>query len=90
MGFTLRPVKGAGFIDRQELLDELISELTDIKSSTGYALYGKRRIGKTSILKEIQRRLDEEDEIVAVYFSVWDLIELNYIFKSSTTNKRQW
>jgi AAA+ ATPase superfamily predicted ATPase len=79
MGFTLRPVKGAGFIDRQELLDELISELTDIKSSTGYALYGKRRIGKTSILKEIQRRLDKEDEIVAVYFSVWDLIELNVV-----------
>jgi len=79
MGFTLRPVKGAGFIDRQELLEEMSSELKDIKSSTGYALYGKRRIGKTSILREVQRRLGEDDENVAVYFSVGDLIEFNVV-----------
>jgi AAA+ ATPase superfamily predicted ATPase len=79
MGFTLQPVKGADFIDRQELLKEMVSELRDIKSTTGYALYGKRRIGKTSILKEVQRRLGEEDKIVAVYFSVWDLIEFNVV-----------
>lgn len=57
MQFTLKPVKGEGFIDRQELLEEMFSELTDINSTTGYAVYGKRRIGKTSILKEVQRRL---------------------------------
>ncbi|MEA1944138.1 MAG: ATP-binding protein, partial [Euryarchaeota archaeon] len=39
------------------------------------ALYGKRRIGKTSVLKEVQKRLENEDRIVTVYLSVWDLIE---------------
>lgn len=59
MYFTLQPVKGEGFIDREELLEEMFFELRDINSTTGYALYGKRRIGKTSILKEVQRRLNE-------------------------------
>ncbi len=79
MQFTLKPVKGEGFIDRQELLEEMFSELTDINSTTGYAVYGKRRIGKTSILKEVQRRLHEEHKIVSVYFSVWDLIEFSLV-----------
>ena len=77
MYFTLRPVKGEMFINRQELLDEMISELRDLESTTGYALYGKRRIGKTSVLKEVQRRLESEHKIVTVYFSVWDLIEFS-------------
>ncbi|MBC2706474.1 MAG: hypothetical protein HF975_08715 [ANME-2 cluster archaeon] len=75
MKFTLQPVKGEEFINRTELLDEMVAELRDKGSTTGYALYGKRRIGKTSILKEVQRRLEQEDGIVVVYFSVWDLIE---------------
>ncbi len=79
MYFTLRPVKGERFINRQELLDEMISELRDIESTTGYALYGKRRIGKTSVLKEVQRRLESEHKIVTVYFSVWDLIEFSVV-----------
>nr|QNO54738.1 hypothetical protein FCNABNJO_00004 [Methanosarcinales archaeon ANME-1 ERB7] len=79
MYFTLRPVKGERFINRQELLDEMISELRDAKSTTGYALYGKRRIGKTSVLKEVQRRLESEHEIVTVYISVWDLIEFSIV-----------
>lgn len=79
MYFTLRPVKGERFINRQELLDEMISELRDVESTTGYALYGKRRIGKTSVLKEVQRRLESEHKIVTVYFSVWDLIEFSVV-----------
>ncbi|NQE05068.1 hypothetical protein C5S32_04285 [ANME-1 cluster archaeon GoMg1] len=79
MHFTLQPVKGVGFIDRQELLDGVVSELSDTKSTTWYALYGKRRIGKTSILKEVQRRLESKHKIAAVYFSVWDLIEFSVV-----------
>jgi AAA+ ATPase superfamily predicted ATPase len=79
MYFTLRPVKGERFINRQELLEEMISELRDVESTTGYALYGKRRIGKTSVLKEVQRRLASEHKIVTVYFSVWDLIEFSVV-----------
>ncbi|RCV65383.1 putative ATPase, AAA+ ATPase superfamily [Methanophagales archaeon] len=79
MYFTLRPVKGERFINRQELLEEMISELRAVESTTGYALYGKRRIGKTSVLKEVQRRLESEHKIVTVYFSVWDLIEFSVV-----------
>jgi len=75
MHFTLQPVKGAGFINRAELLEEMVYELKETESTIGYALYGKRRIGKTSILKEVQKRLENEDGVVTVYLSVWDLIE---------------
>jgi len=75
MSFTLKPAKGEEFVDREELMEEMLSELEDKNSTIGYALYGKRRIGKTSILKEIQRRLEESNECTAVYFSIWDLID---------------
>ena len=46
MHFTLQPVKGTGFINRTELLEEMVAELKETESTIGYALYGKRRIGK--------------------------------------------
>ena len=70
--FSLRPVKGESFINREKLMEDIMYDLKN--SFTGYALYGRRRIGKTSIFKEVQRRLEEEEDIVAVYFSVWDLM----------------
>ena len=79
MGFTLVPVYKENFIDRSILLDELYAELSNSKSNTGYALFGKRRVGKTSIFKELQWRLEEVKGIVPVYFSVWDLIEFTLL-----------
>ena len=75
MRFTLRPVKGKEFVNRTGLIEEMISELEDRKSTVGYALYGKRRVGKTSILKEVERQLEKNNEIIVVYFSIWDLVE---------------
>lgn len=75
MRFTLQPVKGDEFVNRTEILSEILFELRNKQSTTGYALYGKRRVGKTSILKEVQRQLDETDDIVTVYYSVWNLVE---------------
>jgi len=75
MRFTLQPVKGKEFVNRTGLLKEMVSGLADKRSTVGYALYGKRRVGKTSILREVQRLLEKNDEIIVVYFSVWDLLE---------------
>lgn len=75
MSFTLKPAKGEEFVNREELIEEMLSELENKNSTIGYALYGKRRIGKTSVLKEVQRRLGKSSECIAVYFSVWDLID---------------
>ncbi|MCD6099798.1 MAG: sigma-70 family RNA polymerase sigma factor [Candidatus Marinimicrobia bacterium] len=75
MAFTLVPVVKEDLIDREEILGELYDGLSDPGSTTGYAIFGKRRIGKTSILKELQLRLQETAGIVPVYFSVWDLVE---------------
>ncbi|WP_456474611.1 AAA family ATPase [Candidatus Pyrohabitans sp.] len=75
MGFTLKPAEGMNFIDREELLNEILSELKNMQSTTGFAIYGSRRVGKTSLLKEVQRRLSGERNIAVVYFSVWDLVE---------------
>jgi AAA+ ATPase superfamily predicted ATPase len=75
MPFTLKPAKGEEFVNREELMKEILSELENKNSTVGYALYGKRRIGKTSILKEIQRRLEASTDCIVVYFSVWDLID---------------
>ena len=73
--FTLRPVYGEDFLDREELLQELVGTLTSPRESMGFALVGPRRMGKTSLLLETVRRLKEAPDVVPVYLSLWELVE---------------
>jgi hypothetical protein len=76
MAFTIQPAEGREFFDRDEELKDILTTLRDLNSTLGFALYGKRRMGKTSLFKETRRRLLEEDKnLVCIYFSIWDLIE---------------
>lgn len=64
------PVTEKFFYDRDEILEELRSSLIKKRSYIGFALYGIRRTGKTSILKEFKRRTKEEKDVVVVYVDV--------------------
>ena len=75
MAFTLQPAVKDDFIDREDILADMITTLADESTRMGFALVGPRRIGKTSILKEVARRLEGEKGIVPVYFSLWDVVE---------------
>jgi len=75
MVFTLQPAVRDDFVDREDILADMLSTLKDKSTRMGFALVGARRIGKTSILKEVMRRLEGEKDIVPVYFSIWDLVE---------------
>src|SRR3989339_539117 len=73
MSFTLLPVTDENFINRELLIKEMLDTLRDKSLKFGYALYGKRRVGKTSIFKELERILKKDKKIVPVYISVWDI-----------------
>ena len=73
MRFTLREVQGKEFVNRAELVEEMVKTLSDPGLLMGFALYGPRRIGKSSILLEVRRRLKKKKNIVPVYFSLWEL-----------------
>lgn len=76
MAFTIQPAEGREFFNRDEELKDILTTLRDPDSNLGFALYGKRRMGKTSIFKETRRRLLKENKnLVPIYFSIWDLIE---------------
>ena len=75
MTFTMLPVKGKNFIDRKEIVTEIIDTLSDRGVFMGFALYGIRRVGKSSIFIEVKRRLGGNDFVVPVYVNVWDLTE---------------
>ena len=75
MAFTLQPAVKDDFIDREDILADMLTTLKDESTRMGFALVGPRRIGKTSILKEVMRRLEGEKGIVPVYFSIWDIVE---------------
>jgi AAA+ ATPase superfamily predicted ATPase len=72
--FTLKPVTGKEFIDRRSLIEEMLRELTDLNSTMGFALYGNRRVGKTSVLLEIQRQLNSNENCICIYFSLWETV----------------
>lgn len=71
MSFYLTPVTGELLINREKELDQILSELVKKNSRIGFSLTGVRRIGKTSILKEVKKRLEKEG-IVVIYISVWN------------------
>lgn len=72
--FTLVPTEGRNFVDREAIVAEMVEALSDPKNNVGFALYGKRKVGKTSILLEVKRQLKSE-KVVVVYLSVWELFE---------------
>ncbi len=51
-------------VDREEILTKLLEGLTKLGAKMHYALIGPRRIGKTAILKELEKRLADQNVIV--------------------------
>ena len=72
MSFTLYPVTGRDFVGRKSLVSELTTELRS-KNRMGYSLSGIRRVGKTSILKEVKLNL-EKRKLVVIYISAWRIL----------------
>lgn len=73
MSFTLTPVSGPGFVGREELASELLTELLS-ENKIGFSISGSRRIGKTSLLKEVARRISvsgKNKKTRVIYISVW-------------------
>ncbi len=71
--FQLTPVEGGNFVGREALLKELVGELKNKNSRVGFCIYGRRRVGKTSVLTEVKRRLFGDRKIVVAYLSLYDL-----------------
>ncbi len=63
------PVVKEQFYDRRDVLGEL-EDLARKRSYPGFALYGSRRTGKTSILKEFIRRTGNKKDIIPIYLDV--------------------
>lgn len=72
--FKLTPVTGKGLVGRNDVVGTMLRTLSDKKSNVGYALYGARRIGKTSVLRELERKLSQGEDIIPVYLSFWELV----------------
>jgi len=53
-------VSGSDFVDREELLKSLIHEI----QKNNFIITGARRIGKTSLLVELGRRLKRKNVVV--------------------------
>lgn len=62
------PVSGADFWPRAEIVEDLFNALVNDQGSR--RLFGLRRIGKTSVLMELQRRLIERPELTVIRMDV--------------------
>ena len=75
MAFTLTAADGRDFVDRKDFVDEMVGTLSSRNVRMGFALYGRRRVGKSSVLLNVAERLRGAGGVVPVYVSVWDLVE---------------
>jgi hypothetical protein len=66
------PVGGqAAFIGRADVLRDVLRMLNNPQES-GLVLYGQRRIGKTSVLKELETNLPKQGQFLPVYLDLQD------------------
>lgn len=66
------PIKDqSGFFGRQDIFREVMQVLRQ-RESNAIVLYGQRRIGKTSVLLQLEKRLAHEHEFSSVYFDLQD------------------
>ena len=65
-----RPVGGPGFLGRKDIIDSVVTDLS-LPGQNTVVLYGQRRIGKTSILLELENRLPSPP-FSPVYFDLMD------------------
>lgn len=70
--FTLTEASGDLFVNREEVVSDMVKSLSTPEVRMGYALYGIRRIGKSSIMREVERRLKLKKGVVPVYVNLWD------------------
>jgi len=64
--FGNNPVSGENFYGRQKFVNQLVSLL---KKGNSFLLLGLRRIGKSSVIEEVQRIITKENEIEVVYLN---------------------
>lgn len=66
------PVKDkTGFFGRQDIFRDVMRVLRQ-RESNAIVLYGQRRIGKTSVLLQLEKQLAAEGEFTPVYFDLQD------------------
>ena len=67
---TSEPVSGESFYDRKAELRLLDEAVRDIKKGIRrfYAIYGLRKVGKTSLLLELARRVENDHQLITAVF----------------------
>lgn len=73
MTFRLTPAIRHDFVNRENLLEQVLGFLRDPKSKDGISLYGLRRMGKTSLMLKLVEELQKSRDVVPVYLSLWEL-----------------
>ncbi|MCA9924233.1 MAG: TGS domain-containing protein, partial [Anaerolineales bacterium] len=68
--YTLRPVTGDSFFGRRAELRELINNLRNVNPGEAVLLWGPRRIGKTSLLLQLQQNVMNSDDYVVGFLDM--------------------
>ncbi len=59
------------FIDREEIVSQLVKSITSQSKPVNFGLIGARQIGKTSILREVMKRVGSRAIVVNLDFSIY-------------------
>lgn len=59
------------FVGRADVLEEVLRVLSH-STNNAIVLYGQRRIGKTSVLKELEAKLPQKGDYIPVFFDLQD------------------
>jgi len=86
-----KPVTGKYFIDREEELDKLYNDAIKVKrgGEVNIALIGLRRTGKTSLLRNLVKRLKEDKSIVPVFLDCYGIPSQNTFSKLFTERVKE-
>ena len=80
--YSVAPVtNNADFYGREREKEKIISFLNDTKYNTSMVMHGLKRVGKTSMLRFIERTMKDSDIYIPVYVSAQQIGEQNAVKK---------
>lgn len=70
---TGQPVYGDNFIDRHDILLK-VEHFIQSKINYSFLVFGQRRIGKTSLLRHIDKTIAKSNSAIACYFNIQNVV----------------
>ncbi|MGP8336878.1 MAG: hypothetical protein ACT6FC_01395 [Methanosarcinaceae archaeon] len=79
--FYGKPVTKPYFVDRKKKTGLILDQIRNVKhgASTNLAMLGPRRVGKTSIIKNVMMEFEDDNQIIPIFIDCLSIPSMRHL-----------